>query len=389
MLTLLEFLGSTPAGALRSYFSELNIDLPPTIPWSGKTRTLGSALAAAVEALPEPQRAGVVADAQRVVEMADEPGEAALYSCVDENIRGVLDHLANRHERALHVFKHVTHLFQRAEQVRHADMYRRGRSWSGYVGGTGGIVSRDPERLKSFKLAVAECLRSRLVEAEVYDRTRVEQQNDVELVQVTIYSQGRPETRLAFVRGMLDRVPDHRVLEASLTYSPGDGVIEVVAKDREMREPLVRLLAEHLLGMPISGEKVTLRRYRLDGLCSRFDFPTDPEDNIEDVRLLQLRLMPLEGSGERITLECLRDAPHSIWKMADERFGQHNPLAGGYTVTQARLSVRFFAQLGGRGARTLTVQITMPQGCDLKDRDGRQRLVGEKYLARWGLVQSL
>jgi hypothetical protein len=31
----------------------------------------------------------------------------------------------------------------------------------------------------------------------------------------------------------------------------------------------------------------------------------------------------------------------------------------------------------------------MPNGCDLKNRTERERMIGEKYLARWSLVQDL
>jgi hypothetical protein len=32
------------------------------------------------------------------------------------------------------------------------------------------------------------------------------------------------------------------------------------------------------------------------------------------------------------------------------------------------------------------VTITMPNGCDLKGKTDRERLIGDKYLRRWGLL---
>ena len=85
----------------------------------------------------------------------------------------------------------------------------------------------------------------------------------------------------------------------------------------------------------------------------------------------------------------MRGSTRSVWAMAEERFGGNSPLLDGYRVTQVRLRIRFAGRAGGRGARTLPVTITTPHGCDLKDRLARERLVGEKYLPRWGLRRDV
>ena len=99
--------------------------------------------------------------------------------------------------------------------------------------------------------------------------------------------------------------------------------------------------------------------------------------------------MPYETQGERVTLECMRGAERSIWQMAEARFGESDPLAGGYKVTQVRFTIKFHATPGVRGGRTLPVTISMPKGCDLKDRTDRERLVGEKYLKRWRMLRDV
>jgi hypothetical protein len=176
------------------------------------------------------------------------------------------------------------------------------------------------------------------------------------------------------------------VFEAALTYEPKTGVIEVVAKDREGRPDLVRLFARDLMATEFRQERLPLRRFDLEDLLQPHAFPTDPEDGIHSVRVSQLRLMPLDGQGERVTLECLRDAESSIWEMAKARFGDTDPLSEGWVATQARLTIRFQPEAGASRGKTLPLTITMPHGCDLKDRTERERLVGEKYLRRWGIL---
>jgi hypothetical protein len=51
-------------------------------------------------------------------------------------------------------------------------------------------------------------------------------------------------------------------------------------------------------------------------------------------------------------------------------------------VTKATLNFK----LNGNGhGRSLTFNITYPNGCDLKSKRDDQRLLGEKYLKRWGI----
>ena len=102
-----------------------------------------------------------------------------------------------------------------------------------------------------------------------------------------------------------------------------------------------------------------------------------------------LRLMPVDSPGERYTLECLRKGSRSIWDAAADRFGTGNPLDGGYLVTQVRLTIRFHAATGNGRRKSLPLTITMPNGCDLKGKTERERLIGEKYLQRWGLLRDV
>ena len=162
----------------------------------------------------------------------------------------------------------------------------------------------------------------------------------------------------------------------------------MVARARESRQQLARLLAQHLLAADVPRDRIPLRRFDLSVLQRPFDFPTDPEDGIERVRVNRLRLTPIGSVGERVTLECLRGSTCALPEMAQHRFGTHDPLLGGWLITQAKLTIRFCAR-GNGGGRTLPLTITLPNGCDLKDRTERERLIGEKYLRRWGLLQDV
>ena len=68
-------------------------------------------------------------------------------------------------------------------------------------------MDRTDAAVEGFKAVLRERLRSRHVEVDVCDRTRATLGEPVPLVQATIYREGRPESRKAFVAGQFDRIP--------------------------------------------------------------------------------------------------------------------------------------------------------------------------------------
>lgn len=203
--------------------------------------------------------------------------------------------------------------FRRAEEVRYTDDRRRGRMWDGFIGAPDLEVRRDDASLSSFMTATREWFESGKVQVDVFDRHRPTfEGEDCAIVQVTVYREGRPDDFLEFVDGALDRQARRPVFGAALTYEPLTGVIEVVAKDREGRSDLVRLFARDLLATEFREERLPLRCFDLAVLMRPFGFDSDAEDGIQSVRVSHLRLMPLDAQGERITLECMRDAEISI-----------------------------------------------------------------------------
>jgi hypothetical protein len=81
-------------------------------------------------------------------------------------------------------------------------------------------------------------------------------------------------------------------------------------------------------------------------------------------------------AGERVTLECTRQTSRTIWEMARQRFHAANLLSEGWIVTQAKLTIKFNPNGTSRRGRTLPLTITMPHGCDLKDRIQQSGLLG-------------
>ena len=388
MATVTSFIRNTPMASLKVYFEQAGVTLVPSVNWDAPKPEIVRPLLQAIDEMDPVARDRVETVAERVTGMVDEAGESAIYSIAQDT--ALLDTLRNAYDRALWMYINDAAGFRHAEEVRFTDERRRGRMWDGFIGEPDLVLKRDPESINIFKAAIRDRFQSNNVHVDIFNRQRAMFAGaDCALMQAVVYREGRPDDFLEFVNGTLDRRPRRPVFEAAITYEPATGVIEVVANDRESREDLVRLFARDLLASEFGQERLPFRQFDLGMLRQPFSFPTDPDDGIEFVRVNHLRLMPIDTVGERVTLECMRQATRTIWQMAQERFNANNPLLGGWVVTQAKLTIRFRPEAGSARGKTLPLTITMPHGCDLKDRTERERMIGDKYLRRWGILRDV
>ncbi len=386
MNALSAFLRKTPGQALREYFDQPQIALPHEFDWTVPEPELSGPLLKAIEAMSRAERDRVLNDAERVTALADEPGQGALYSVAAD--AAFLDSLSNPYERSLWMFINMLDRFRHAEEVRFTEDRRRGRMWAGYVTEARRVVHRDAVTLHAFVSAIKEFSGAAHVHVDIFDRVRTTHEGDeCDLVQVTIYREGRPDDLLRFDdEGALVRQAYRPVFEAALTYEPATGGIEVVAGDKAMRLETVKAAVTHLLGIAFKENRLPLRRYDLSVLLTPYDFLVDDEDGIEGVEVRELRLMPIDDNSQRVTLELMAKADGTIWSMAEEMFEDRTPLRDGFVITRAKLVVKLARRPGGDRRRTLTLTITWPHGCDLKDRTATEQLIGEKYLRRWGIL---
>jgi hypothetical protein len=298
--------------------------------------------------------------------------------------------LENDYDRSLWVFLNEAYSFRRAEEIRYTDEQRHGRMWSGYAGPKQVEPDISPHGLDLFRTKALKLVGSLGAYCEIYRRTRPNfGKRDSELYQLTLYYDDLPDTYLEFEEQRLVRRHRRPVVEASVTYEPATGVIEVVSSGGKFRDELARTFADTILAQAIGTERIALRRFDLARLLRPFDFPFDVADGIESVKVVSLRLQRVGAEERRLILECPRRAANSIWDQAIEELKQGDLAAAGYVATQAKLSIRFLPGPDSPRGKTLPVTITVPNGCDLKSRTERERVIGGKYLRRWGLMAEI
>ena len=380
------FARKTSPAALRSYCDARHIIFPDDLDWTKPHPAFGNAFIAAAAELAEDVRSRLHGDVEQIAQLTDEPGQAALLHVV----RGqpAFEEIEVAHDRAVWAFVNARIDFEHALHARSADEHRRKKMWDGWVAMPDLVVKRDVEAITAFKNNVRQKFGTRNVHVDVFDRDRrIAGGKRVAVVQITIYRDGVLTDDLVFGGAdELVRQSRRTVVEASVIYDLEEGVVEAVGPDRETRDELVRSMARDLMGIDLKGNKLPFKKYRLDGLMAAQTFPTEAVDGIAGVEVRSLRLMPIDDLSERIVLETSAKATRTIWDMARSRFGATNPLSGEFVCTQARLAIKFHpSKSGGRG-KVVSLVITMPHSCSLREQTAKEQVVGEKYLKAWDLL---
>ena len=388
MAAIANLVRNAPRERLQEFLDAQECPLSERLRLFGPEDDYAGPLLKAVDELSDEDHAQLTVNAERVDQMATEAGRTALLSVVEDRL--LVMELENDYDRSLWVFLNETHSFRRAEEARYTDERRHGRMWSGYAGPEHVEPDISPRGLEAFRTKALKFVGSLGAYCEIYRRTRPNfGKRDSELYQLTLYYDDLPDTYLEFEGQRLVRRHRRPVVEASITYEPAAGVIEVVSSGGKFRDELARTFADTILAQAIGTERIALRRFDLARLLRPFDFPFDVGDGIESVKAVSLRLQRVGAEERRLILECPRRAANSIWDQASEELKQGDLAAAGYVATQAKLSIRFLPGPDSPRGKTLPVTITVPNGCDLKGRTERERVIGGKYLKRWGLMAEI
>lgn len=382
------FIRHTSPARLEEYFAHKAIAVHG-VDWSQEQAEVAKNVIQLVDHLSEADKARLRVDAERVCHMADDIGQAALLSVAKD--QATFTGLQNGIERSHWVYINEPDSFRHAEDIRYADQYRHGRNWSGYQVEAGISLATDPVSLATFKDKVKALFGlGDKVKLELFERTMPDEEgNDIDVVQVMVYQEGLPDSYLEFEgEDIVSRIR-RPVSEHAITYAPETGVIEVVAARRERRDTIAKAFTEDLLKQPVEADSLPLRRYDLSPLLQDQPLDWDAEDGIESVQVVMMKLKDLAGDG-RVQLEVPAKREIGFHEYAREHFCECNPLtSGSFTPTQAQLSIRFHPENGSNLHKVLPLKITMPHGCDLRSRTERERLIGEKYLKRWGLLEEV
>ena len=361
---------------------------PLDVEWDQLSNTQVDDIFDAWQGLPDAQRKAVEIVFHDVHEMANDDNgtrviiEEGQYH--GEDLSPLLEPMESRYDKAIWTFMNRPVVWDAAVRFAKADTLWGGRSWVKRGNMPAAEPKADAETLRTFQEAMSAFYRDRQGRGHHCKVEHFSRGSDHHYY--FVYLSDYADTYINFDdAGHFQRTPERRAFEIVFAYDRNSCTLEMYAKGgRKVVEPLQRIFSRIILDEALPAEEPGIHPYQLDGLMDRsFSFPTDPEDGIEEVRLHALRLSILGRRRGRITLEPdPEDGRDRVYEMLEDDLNRRRLPKSILHVTKATINFK----LNGNGhGRSLTFDVTYPNGCTLKSKREDQRLLGEKYLKRWDI----
>ncbi len=378
------FLRHVPNQLLKQFFERRG--LLTNLLWFNLNETEIDLIYKSWQALPERQRVEIERIFQAVDEMACEAGIKALVQEATfhrADLASELDRLKGMHHKAMWAYLRHEQVFELAALFHYVECLPK-RSWVHVTQLPRGAPDASPEALRGLGTRLSDYYqrqqgRGRRCTVEHHPRGGRDHY-------FFAYPDDYADVYIGYGEdGCFVRRPQKRAFEVVFVYDAAEGVLDLYAQgDRRLKAELRRIFCTEILHSAGTGQccdpTYDLSRFRSRG----FTFPTDPEDGIEEVRVRKLRLSLGSGS-RRIVLEPDPRGPaEDVYDMMDEYLSEKCLRHAAASVTQVTLQFLLARQDGGK-AKKMSFDITFPDSCTLKSLPEDERLLGEKYLKRWGI----
>ena len=379
------FLRQVPKPLLKTFFDRRG-ELQE-IQWSEAGEMDVAPIFEAWQDLPEASRNDVERWFRAVAELATPEGlqtliEEGQFHRVDLTV--CLDQLKGVHEKVFWVYLNHERIFFSAGRLNRAD-HLNGRYWRRRTD----LPAKKPDTSHPTRELVAEAIskyyrehqgRGEHCKVEVYLRRD-------KIHYFFAYPADYADTVIIYNdEGGLERQLQKAAFEVIFAYNESTGTLDVfVQGDKKLRRDMEEIFASLVLKESLPENEPERQPYELNGLRNRdFDFPTDPEDGIQEVRVKALRLSIVGPGFGRITFESdARRKRGDIYDLMEKSLNHARMNAEAINVTRAVLDVVFAT--GGR-PKTVNFFITHPDTCSLKDTPEHLKL--KEYLRRWGIANE-
>lgn len=385
--TLTTFLRQTPRRILGAYFAHRDIfhgwDVGVV-----KRDHVGD-IVAAIGRLDEAMRARIDADFHAIFTLADPMGAQLIADearDVGVDLVPLLSEMKNHYHRAMWLFLNPIHggvdLFERCHTFHQLHEHTFSESHR-----RRGLAQCPPRHDETTLRRLCDAVR------EIYrpqgrgERCKVE--HLVRFNPTRHYFLAWPEdystSDLRYEGDDLTRLHRRPVLSLVYIFHPEEGLLELsAAGSRKEVRALQEVFCRIALGMERMPELGSRRAFELNGLKQpSFAFTTDPDDNIDRVDVVAMKLAETLHPQRRITFEddpARGDGLHAWMERAVDRSRLPPELLD---VVQTRLRVTFKAP-PGRAPRTLTFGISTPDVTTLRDEP--HHLLIKRYLRRWQIA---
>lgn len=386
-------LGHTPWELLKAYFDERELDISAMVGVGERKRF--PLFLDLCESWQERDRHEVIGDFERIDALARQETDYAMLEAAPD--REALLAQESEYARAMWLFMKGEAVFNKAEDIAYAVAYRQStRKWDSFLVAKERQANSGDKARKALADDISDYHRKKdgsgaNVAVEIFPRlSALPDSEGHQLVQATVYVEDLPRADVEFENSQIRRKSRRKVWEAAVVYAPVTGILEVVGLKNDSREALAQYFCNHILECDLSDEEFKIRRFNLNVVKSQSSFGFDPADGIFSVKVAKVGLRTFDESLE-MSFTCKSRIPDdsiNVVSLMDDKIGPMNPLHNGTSVSFLDLAV----VMQGRGKRrrkeTIHVQLK-PNGCNLNDHDERHRMIMNKYLEKWGLLENV
>jgi hypothetical protein len=331
----------------------------------------------------------ISADLARIHPLSTERGRKALLNAAagDETLSNQFGRLGNDYERALWTLMKHLEWFEYGEGLHFFDYYAEGNRGQHYRTRSNLSVSRDVNDVSQFRREICKYYRHHdgsgvSCHVDFVDRERERG------LQINIFVQGLPNNATEFVNGDFCRTVSHPALEAAIMYESETGHVTTVAKGgKDVHEALRDAFAEHLLKVDPQFERVAPRRFLLDALKTVQVLAPDADLGVRAVRVRKLKLAPPNHGGTLVVEAPGANSVVGVYELGDQWFTEQCRLFEKFRVLQATISIHFQPRPNQRKNKTINLELTSPNGSNLKSLKEDDRKIAEAHIEKWNLVE--
>ena len=337
--------------------------------------------------------------AQRMLTLAEDRGAEAITRVAtklfeQKHIDGFDEQLDDL-GRSLWLYQYQAMLFDEAESLFYADHYRNfGRMYEAFE------VDADAEVAFVWDDAIKQAMESQIQERleltgrctvthlEVTSKDKDGKEQSQHLV---IVRHGGPlSSAAAYIEtdGSREQLYYRPLNEATLLYSPNDGVLEVYSPSPSVRQQLAACFAESGLKLDLSDRPLTLKQYNFTRFLTSLSLSTPmvPGFDIDRVAVVEVDARP-DNPKHRAGLKVTVD--DDIEDVAAAIFGQDHLFKRATSVARIVIAVRY-TQDGSDKTKTLNITLSEPNRCNLRsNRDPVQRDLGYALLTAWKILHQV
>ena len=329
---------------------------------------------------------------QEISELADSRGLRLLIDELRDQHPKRLDEFANYKslaDKALLVYLEFPKVFEQSAIFHRTESLRNGQFANRWNSMPKCPLQVNEDKLDQLRQALRRYYWKRELRGEVCEVHHYRRLGDTDFF--FAYLPDWPDKLLAFdSEGQLTPRQESFAFNNVFVFDPKDGSVELIAKGGlRVQQQLRKAFCKSLLDIDVDEDEPIRQAYELDHLIDEsFTFDTEPKDNIGAVRTTRIRLvpdMPVAGL-EYIELKFRSGVSRAqVLEAINHCIEAYDLSRTSIRVKQVAFRIDFIAA-PSKPARRLSFKVHLPNTCDLKSMDDDDRMLGERYLRRWGVM---